>query len=52
MHLPQPLRVAVALSLLILCGTAPPSAHAAFPGANGKIAFERDNEIFLMNSDG
>ena len=36
----------------MLCGIAAPSAHAAFPGANGKIAFERDNEIFLMNSDG
>ena len=48
----QPLRLAVATSLLILCGIAAPSAHAAFPGANGKIAFERDNEIFLMNPDG
>src|SRR3954452_21429852 len=31
---------------------APASANAAFPGKNGKIAFERDNEIFLMNPDG
>ena len=30
------------------------SAHAAFPGANGKIAFTAgaDSQIFVMNSDG
>jgi Ca2+-binding RTX toxin-like protein len=39
--------VAVAMSLAL-----PLAAQAAFPGANGKIAFERDNEIFLMNGDG
>jgi Tol biopolymer transport system component len=37
----------VALALLT------PSAHAAFPGANGKIAFVRNfNEISTMNQDG
>src|SRR4051812_38209835 len=30
----------------------PAAASASFPGKNGKIAFERDNQIFLMNSDG
>ena len=25
---------------------------AAFPGNNGKIAFEKDDDIFVMNSDG
>jgi Tol biopolymer transport system component len=31
---------------------APVAAEGAFPGTNGKIAFERDNDIFLMNPDG
>src|SRR3990172_1766958 len=26
--------------------------RAAFPGANGKIAFERDDAIYVMNADG
>jgi Tol biopolymer transport system component len=26
--------------------------QASFPGPNGKIAFERDNQIWLMNGDG
>ena len=43
-------RVVLIASVLVL--GVPTAAEAAFPGANGKIAFERDNEIFLMNSDG
>src|SRR5215213_7230688 len=39
--------VAAAAALML-----PLAAQAAFPGQNGKIAFERDNEIFLMNGDG
>ena len=37
---------------------APPAAQAAFPGANGKIAFDREQggggnrEIYVMNADG
>src|SRR4029450_7196974 len=30
----------------------PAAAEATFPGANGKIAFERDNDIWTMNPDG
>jgi dipeptidyl aminopeptidase/acylaminoacyl peptidase len=41
------------LTALLVAGlTLAPVADAAFPGQNGKIAFERDNEIFLMNGDG
>lgn len=29
-----------------------PSAHAAFPGKNGRIAFVQDGEIFTMNPEG
>ena len=29
-----------------------PSAHATFPGANGKIAFVRGSDIWVMNADG
>ena len=46
-------RMAVATGAAALVAlTAPVAAQAAFPGQNGKIAFERDNEIFLMNGDG
>jgi hypothetical protein len=31
---------------------ATPSAHASFPGANGKIAFTRAGDIWTMNPDG
>ena len=34
----------------------PPTTYAAFPGANGKIAFKSDrdgnDEIYVMNADG
>jgi WD40-like Beta Propeller Repeat len=50
--LPFALALLAALVLLI----APPPAQAAFPGANGKIAFYTDrdgnNEIYTMNPDG
>jgi hypothetical protein len=31
---------------------AAPSAHAAFPGANGKITFTDGNNLFVINPDG
>ena len=44
------------LSLLILAGlTAPAAAEAAFPGQNGKIAFQGggvDPEIYTVDPDG
>ncbi|MGH2738713.1 MAG: TolB family protein, partial [Actinomycetota bacterium] len=53
-------RTATALVLMVALvgGTPAPPAGAAFPGANGKIAFRRDTtgtgteEIFSMNADG
>ena len=49
-------RWAVTMTALVgLIAIAAP-AHAAFPGANGKIAFQtnRDgnNEIYVVNADG
>src|SRR5436190_6391818 len=42
--------------LLLIAGAFSPMAHAAFPGASGKIAFQsyRDGnwEIYAMNADG
>ena len=40
--------VAILAALLLL----PATSHAAFPGANGKIAFVRGDDIWTMNSDG
>ncbi len=37
------------LSILLL---APATGDAAFPGANGKIAFERGGDIWTMEPDG
>jgi Ca2+-binding RTX toxin-like protein len=46
-------RIVLATGVLVFAVLgAPLVAEAAFPGLNGKIAFERDNEIFLMNGDG
>ena len=46
-------RAALAAGALALCALgAPLTAHAAFPGQNGEIAFERANEIYLMHPDG
>jgi TolB protein len=45
-----------AFVLILSSATSPPAAHAAFPGANGKIAFTSDRdgnwEIYVMNADG
>src|SRR5438552_16915659 len=40
--------VLVAAIALVL----PASAQATFPGANGKIAFVRGNDVWTMNPDG
>src|ERR1700704_4519803 len=46
------LRTAVFGACLVASMVAAPSAHAAFPSANGKIAFVRGGDIWTMNSDG
>jgi hypothetical protein len=43
--------VAVTAALAV-CAIGAPSAHATFPGKNGKIAFVRSNDIWTMNPDG
>ena len=40
------------LLMALVALLAPASAHAAFPGANGKIAFERGGDIWTVNPDG
>ena len=48
------LRALVVAALCVLAAV--PAAHAAFPGANGKIAFtstrDGNDEIYTMNADG
>src|SRR4051794_14456009 len=44
-------RVQCLLTLAFLLAFAP-SAHAAFSGANGQIAFDRDNHVLVMDPDG
>ncbi len=39
-----------ALAVVVMVGASP--GGAAFPGANGKIAFQRDLDIWVMNADG
>src|SRR3954447_22172523 len=39
------------LALALLLGV-PATAHATFPGDNGKIAFARGGDIWTMNPDG
>jgi Tol biopolymer transport system component len=50
------LSVALALLVVLVSLIGPATSQAAFPGANGKIAFQsfRDgnNEIYTMNADG
>src|SRR3954463_828764 len=45
---PRTVLAAVIAALLAL----PAAAHAAYPGANGKIAFERAGQIWTINPDG
>jgi hypothetical protein len=46
-------RIFVLLSTAVAMITVFPStAHATFPGKNGRIAFVQDGEIFTMNPDG
>jgi uncharacterized repeat protein (TIGR01451 family) len=45
------MRRLVFVALLAALGL-PASAHASFPGQNGKIAFVRDGDIWTMNPDG
>jgi WD40 repeat protein len=40
------------LAVLVVGALLPASAQAAFPGANGKIAFQRGDDIWTMNPDG
>jgi hypothetical protein len=42
----------IAVAVVALATLLPASALAAYPGSNGKIAFERDGQIWTMNSDG
>src|SRR4051794_11122649 len=48
--------MAAVLAVVLNLATASTPAVAAFPGANGKIAFESDRdgnqEIYVMNADG
>jgi Tol biopolymer transport system component len=46
------LRRALALAGLLTALVVPATAHATFPGANGKIAFVRGGDIWSMNADG
>jgi Tol biopolymer transport system component len=47
------LRTAAVVACLAVLLVAAPSAHAAFPGANGKIAFTNsDHQIATVNPDG
>jgi len=50
------LAVSVLVALAVISPAGPPPAGAAFPGANGRIAFvsdrDGDTEVFTMNPDG
>jgi hypothetical protein len=45
-------RAASAAVVALLCLCASPVAQATFPGENGKIAFVRDGDIWIMDPDG
>jgi hypothetical protein len=45
------LGTAIAAASIILASQAPP-AQAAYPGANGRILFERSDHLFTANPDG
>ena len=44
--------VKIAAALAALAAFFPASASAAYPGSNGKLAFERDGQIWTSNADG
>ncbi len=44
--------VAALAACLLALGTMAKPAEAAFPGNNGKIAFERNGEVYTMYPDG
>jgi hypothetical protein len=46
------LRIAVVGACLIASLAAAPSAHATFPGTNGKIAFSCGDGICVVSPDG
>src|SRR4051812_30397152 len=45
-------RLPLAAGLLLALAAAPGSAHAAFTGQNGNIAFSRGGDIFIVKRDG
>jgi Tol biopolymer transport system component len=60
-HLPKPLGMAAAIRILIFLSLlslliSPSAAYAAFPGTNGRIAFDStrngNEDIYVMNPDG
>lgn len=42
----------MAAAAVVIAIALSPGAEGAFPGENGRIAFERDDEIYTMNSEG
>jgi hypothetical protein len=50
-HAARPLLLA-AFALVALAWLGSDAAQAAFPGENGRIAFERDGDIWVMSADG
>jgi len=49
----MPKRILIVAGLAVaLCMRAAPSGAGAFPGVNGKIAFVRDGDVWVMNADG
>ena len=40
------------IGVLVVCLLWAPTAHATFPGQNGKLAFESDGTIYSVNRDG
>jgi Tol biopolymer transport system component len=56
-HTPFAILDTLVFVLFVICMAMPSASHAAFPGANGRIAFQRnlpagDDEIFSVESDG
>ena len=49
MRLPSKIAIAALIGAVVAL---PGAAHAAYPGANGKIAFERAGQIWTINPDG